>query len=48
MEKNMLVISKEKVLTILPHAQLVTQLISTKFDSNFSCTPKKPRHAKAV
>ena len=48
MERNMLMISDEKVLTILPHARLVARLICVEFDAYFSSAPKKPRHAKAV
>ena len=48
MEKNMLVISEEKTLTIMPHARLVARLICSEFDAYFSTEPKKPRHAKAV
>lgn len=48
MEKNMLVISEEKILTIIPHARLAARLICAEFDEYFSYTPEKPRHAKAI
>jgi|GEM_PF-3196208 len=44
----MLVISEEKLLTLLPLSWLVARLIYVEFDANFSCAPKKPRHAKAI
>jgi oxygen-independent coproporphyrinogen-3 oxidase len=46
--QNMLVISEEKVLTLLPHARLVARLICVEFDTYFSCSPKKDKHAKAI
>ncbi|MFP4098274.1 MAG: oxygen-independent coproporphyrinogen III oxidase [Alphaproteobacteria bacterium] len=47
-QQNMLVISENKVLTILPHARLVARLICAEFDAYFSFAPQKPRHAKAI
>ncbi len=47
-QQNLLVISEEKVLTLMPHARLVARLICAKFDTYYSCAPKKDRHAKAV
>jgi len=48
LQQNMLVISEEKLLTLMPRARLVARLICAKFDTYFSCAPKKDRHAKAV